>query len=236
MPVRKKHQLYAIIALLAILFISYAVFIKTKAKLSAAKKPDIPELVVTLPKVKSKNIMYLDEAIQKRRSVRNFSTKPLSKRQLSLLLWATQGITSSKKALRASPSAGALYPLTLYVIKDDGVWIYLPNNHALKLIFKGDSRSLVAKAALNQSFIEQAPVVIVISAILQKTIDKYGKRGTKYVYLEAGHAAQNLLLEAVSLGLGSISIGTFSSHSLQEALYLTNEETPLYVIPVGYEK
>ena len=176
----------------------------------------------------------LEEAIRKRRSVRRFIEKELSMKQISQLLWAGQGITDSLKEFRSAPSAGALYPLKVYVVKQDGVFEYIPSSHTMVKKIDGDRRKELCKAALGQGFIEKAPVSFVITAIYERTTIKYGKRGIRYVHIETGHTAQNIHLEAVALGLASVPVGAFYDDEVKKALSLPSNEEPLYIIPVGY--
>jgi len=199
--------------------------------LQAEAKVDI----IQLPKPKATATIPLNEAIQKRRSVRNFTTKSLDLNQISLLLWAAQGITD-KRGLRAAPSAGALYPLEVYVVKADGIWHYLVQQHAAEQIVAGDMRHSLAEAALSQPSVISAPMDIVFVADYRRTAVKYGERGKRYVHMEVGHAAQNVLLEAQLLGLGAVTIGAFDDSAVNKLLKLPKEQTALYIISVGYKK
>jgi SagB-type dehydrogenase family enzyme len=190
---------------------------------------------IQLPKPQINKTMYLDQAIAQRRSVRSFTDKQLSQTQISQLLWAAQGITEQKKGYRAAPSAGAIYPLQLYVVKKDGIWQYQPLQHALQLIIKGDMRDKLAQAALGQSPVKNAPISIVITANYKKITAKYHDRGIMFAHLEAGHAAQNLVLEAVSLGLGGLTVGAFYDKSVARLLNLPRDEDPIYIICIGYK-
>ncbi|KPJ68190.1 MAG: hypothetical protein AMJ43_00695 [Coxiella sp. DG_40] len=191
---------------------------------------------IQLPKPQINKTSYLDQAIQQRRSVRSFKDKELTLNQISQLLWATQGITDSKRGLRSAPSAGALYPLTIYLVKKDGVWQYDVNNHSIKLIVSGDLRKKLAQAALGQDAINEAPLNIVITADYKKITPKYHERGIRYTHIETGHAAQNLILEAVAMGLGSVTIGAFYDEQVKSLLRLPGDEVALYIIPIGYKK
>ena len=191
---------------------------------------------ITLPLPTSRLTMDLGSAIQQRRSVRDFSDQPLTRSQLSQLLWAADGITDARRGLRAAPSAGALYPIILYLVKSDGVWQYDVNDHALSLQVTGDLRTKLAQAALGQDAIRKAPVSVVMVADYSKIIPKYSQRGVSYSYLEAGHIAQNLALAAVSLGLGCVPIGAFNEQRAANLLKLPSQEKVLYIIPLGHKK
>lgn len=153
--------------------------------------------------------------------------------QLSQLLWACQGITHTA-GLRTAPSAGALYPLEVYVATAEAVYHYVPQGHKLQLLRRGDVRPALSKAAVGQAPPAQAPLVFVITAVYQRTAQKYGERASLYVHLEAGHAAQNILLQAVALGLGGVPIGAFYEDQVRAALGLPADHEPLYIIPVGH--
>ena len=191
--------------------------------------------IVQLPKPKIIKSVPLDDTLQKRRSIRSFGGTPLSLQQISQLLWAAQGVTNAK-GFRTAPSAGALYPLELYIVKTDGVWHYGVCKHVLHLITNGDMRAELSKVALNQNAIANAPVDIVITGIYKRTTKKYGERGVRYVHMEAGHVAQNILLEAVGLNLSAVPIGAFHDNQVQTVLQLQKDHIPLYIIPVGKNK
>ena len=192
--------------------------------------------VINLPRPKTSGAMSLEEAVSKRRSIRSFASKELSLEQISQLLWATQGITEEGRGFRAAPSAGALYPLEIYLLKNDGVFHYDIKGHSLNRTGARDVRSEIVRAAWGQSFIKQAPVSIVISAVRSRVTARYGERGNRYVDIEVGHAAENLHLQAVALGLGSVPIGAFTDGEVQKILGLPRDRDPIYIIPVGYEK
>ena len=191
---------------------------------------------IKLPAPKLKGTLSVEEAIYKRRSKRDFLPKDLSLEQISQLCFSAQGITEKSWGLRAAPSAGALYPLEIYLVKSDGVFHYIPEEHKLLSIVKGDRRDELAAAALGQSFIAEAPVDIVITAVYQRTRGKYGTRAERYVHIEAGHAAQNIHLQAVALGLGSVPIGAFFDEAVKSVLNLPKDHEPIYIIPVGYAR
>ncbi len=195
---------------------------------------------IDLPQPSLKGDMSVEEALRMRRSVRNFDDSPLSLEQVSQLLWAGQGITEGVK--RAAPSAGATYPLTLYVVAGEngieglpaGVYEYIPKTHSLVLVKEGDFRQEIVRACLNQYFIGDAPVSIVIAAEYLRTTVQYGERGIRYVHMEAGHVGENIYLQAVSLKLGTVVVGAFLDVDLQKVLDLPDKQVPLYVMPVGY--
>jgi SagB-type dehydrogenase family enzyme len=191
--------------------------------------------VVSLPAPRLTGETALEEAIASRRSVREFTNDVLSWQDLSQLLWAAQGITDAR-GLRAAPSAGALYPLEVYVVLPSGAYRYVPASHAVELLSEGDLREDLWQAGLRQDALHDAPAIFVIAAVHERTEAKYGERAERYVKLEAGHAAQNLLLQAVVLKLGAVPIGAFYDDRVQAALSLPTDHQPLYLIPVGHPR
>jgi SagB-type dehydrogenase family enzyme len=190
--------------------------------------------VTPLPQPALTGELSLEEALVQRRSVRTFQDAPLTHAELGQLLWAAQGITS-EHGFRTAPSAGALYPLELYVATAEGVFHYSPQSHYLEVMSAHDVRPALHQAALQQEAIRQAPAVFIVTAIYERTAQKYGAvRSPRYVHLEVGHAAQNLLLEAVALGLGAVPIGAFEDEKIQAILGLPPDHEPLYLIPVGH--
>jgi SagB-type dehydrogenase family enzyme len=192
--------------------------------------------VLRLPAPERKGKMSLEEVLARRRSVREFTRETLTERELSQLLWAAQGITHAE-GMRTAPSAGALYPLELYVASAGGFYRYEPRSHRLVRLLDRDLRATMRRAALDQEAITQAPAVFVFAAAYERTSRKYGAARTpRYVHMEVGHAAQNLLLEAVALGLGGVPIGAFADEALQNALGLPADHHPLYLVPVGHPR
>jgi len=192
--------------------------------------------IIKLPLPRKRGDVSLEEAILKRRSKREFKTGHLSKEQISQILWAAQGITDPNGLFRSVPSAGALYPLEIYIASSEGVYHYRPDGHILERVLTDDVRLALCEAALGQEFIAQAPLDIVITAIYERTTGKYEQRGIRYVHMEAGHCAQNILVQAVALGLGSVPVGAFSDESVSKVLSLPPECKPLYIIPIGYSQ
>lgn len=193
---------------------------------------------IQLPEPIHKGKISLEESILKRRSQRSFIQKDLDWSQISQLLWAAQGITAKKwgYSFRAAPSAGALYPMEIYLVNKDGLFHYSPSSHKLELLSHSNLRGSLARAALGQESVSQAPVNIVICAVYRRVTEKYGQRGIRYVHIEAGHIAENIHLQAVALGLGSVPIGAFNDKEVKDILSLPPEQEPLYIIPVGYPK
>ncbi len=195
---------------------------------------------IKLPAPSTSGRMPLEEAISRRRSVRKFGAQAISLAQLSQLLWAAQGITSAG-GQRAVPSAGATYPLELFIIVGEqtvkdlkaGVYQYQINTHSLKLHLQGDVRERLAGAALDQRFIANCPLNIVVCAIFSRTSHRYGNRGNRYVYMEVGHIGQNVSLQAVALGLVTVMVGAFNDEFISEILKLEKQIEPLYIIPTG---
>lgn len=175
----------------------------------------------------------LEALLAGRRSVREFTEETLSQDQLLALAWAAQGVTHPD-GLRTAPSAGALYPLELYVVTGEGIAHYRPSEHVLLPFAEGDARPALHRVALEQDPVLRAPAVFVITAVYGRTAEKYGDRTERYVHIEAGHAAQNLLLQAVAFGLGAVPIGAFDDRGVREALALPPDHAPLYLLPVGH--
>ena len=169
-------------------------------------------------------------ALAARRSTRDFGARPLTEVELGQLLWAAQGIDDGHRTV---PSAGALYPVTLRVADARGVWRYLPAEHALVHESPVDVRTDLATAAHRQRHVGAAPVVFVLTAEVRITADKYGPRAERFVALEAGHSAQNVLLQATELGLAAVPVGAFVDSSVRAVLGLSDDVTPLYLIPIG---
>ena len=187
-----------------------------------------------LPAPRQTSDLSLEQAIQRRRSVRDFSDVALSNVELGQLLWAAQGITHRTKRFRAAPSAGALYPLEAYVVTNTGVYHYEPQRHQLRQTMSTDVRKALFNAALRQEPVRDAPAVLVLAGVYERTAKKYRGRAERYVHMEAGHAAQNLLLQAVALGLASVPIGAFDDDEVRQALALPPAHRPLYLLPVGH--
>jgi SagB-type dehydrogenase family enzyme len=177
-------------------------------------------------------------ALGKRRSVRAFSGAAISLEEIAQLLWAAQGI-SHPMGLRTAPSAGALYPLECHLVAGEvtslpaAVYRYEPFAHELRPTVAGDRRDALCEAALAQAWIATAAAVLVLAAVERRTTAKYGERGIRYVHIEVGHAAENVCLQAVALGLGTTMVGAFHDDSVSALLSLRRDERPLCLLPIG---
>ena len=207
------------------------------------------QIIIKLPVHQSKGNVSLEETILRRRAVRRYRTEPLLLSQLSQILWSAQGMTGTRE-FRAAPSAGATYPLEVFVCVGDqcivvseaeeasgelqaGIYHYEPNSHSLSLHTSGDSRPDLARAALDEEFIAKAPVDIVICALYHRTSYRYGKRGERYVHIEVGHVGENIHLQAVALGLSTVEVGAFNDEAVAKVLGVEEQIRPLYIMPVG---
>jgi len=189
--------------------------------------------IITLAKPSQDGPMSLEKAVAIRRSRRDFLPKSLTLEQIGQLTWAAQG-RDAQSRYRTTPSAGATYPLELFVVIDDGLFHYLPAKHALEKLTEQDLRAALASAAWGQEFIKAAPLTLVFAAQFSRTTNHYGRRGVRYVYMEAGHAAQNVHLQAEALGLGSVAVGAFDDSSVSKVLSLPNDLEPLYMVVIGH--
>jgi len=198
------------------------------------------ETPIKLPPPNPRGKISVEEAISKRRSVRRFRAQPLSLAQLSQLLWSAQGITGTG-GRRSAPSAGATYPLEIFVAIGEhsietlaaGIYHYDVGNHSLSLHMSGDLRQKLADTALGQSFISKCPVDMVVCALHARTAYRYGRRGERYVHMEVGHVGQNVSLQAAALGLATVMVGAFEDEEVGKVLKLGNQIKPLYIIPIG---
>jgi SagB-type dehydrogenase family enzyme len=215
-------------------------------------RPTSRQDLTRLPAPRQDGPVSVERALAHRRSARQYMSGALSMEEVAQLLWAAQGVTQPSDApagwpsdwqwlggLRTAPSAGALYPLEVYMVAGSvegllpGVYRYAPNRHALEILRAGDHREALTEAALRQTQIRQAAVVIVLAGVYQRTSVKYGDRATRYVHMEAGAAGENLHLQAEALGLGTVFIGAFQDQAVKEALEMPGDHEPLLIMPVG---
>ena len=207
------------------------------------------QIVIRLPSPQLRGKVSLEEAILRRRSVRRYRREPLDLSQLSQILWSAQGTTGTR-GFRAVPSAGATYPLEIFVVVGKqgviaseskqppqelqaGIYHYEADSHSLSLHKVANLGPELARAALDQGFIMDAPVEIVICALYHRTSSRYGRRAERYVHMEVGHAGQNIHLQAVALDLATVQIGAFRDEEVREVLGLEEQLKPLYIMPVG---
>lgn len=228
----KKSVLTIVIAALFLTLTAYLLAEEEDTKM--AKEKD--EKIIALPAPREKGALSLEECIRKRRSVRNFAPRKLSADEVSLLLWSAQGITDESRGLRAAPSAGALYPLEIYIVKEDGYFHYIPKGHKIERLGEKDLRPALAQTAYGQASVAEASADIVICAVYERVAAKYRDKGIRYTDMEAGHVAQNLHLQAVSLGLASVPVGAFTEEAAAKLLALPQDCKPIYIIPIGEPK
>jgi SagB-type dehydrogenase family enzyme len=207
------------------------------------------QTIVKLPSPRGKGNVSLEETILKRRSVRKYRRGPLDLSQLSQILWSAQGATGTT-GMRAAPSAGATYPLEIFVVVGKqgvlipeskqtpeelaaGIYHYDVDSHSLSLHKLADLRPDLARATLDQEFIIQAPVDIIICALYHRTSYRYGRRGERYVHIEVGHVGENIHLQAVALGLATVEVGAFDDEEVSKVLGLEEQIKPLYIMPLG---
>lgn len=185
-----------------------------------------------LPPPRYESEVSIEKALLERRSIRSYKEEPLNLHDLSQILWAAQGITEPKKGLRTAPSARAQFLIEVYVLPGNvtnlpmGAYQYQPQGHDLIKMADGDKKAELFKA-VGQASIKNAPAVLVFSGLSEKT------QRPAWMYLEAGHAAQNVYLQAVSLKMGGVVIGGFKDEDVRKVLNLSEKEQPLYIMPIG---
>jgi protease I len=194
----------------------------------------LPVKTVKLSEPRLTGPISLEETLARRRSVREFTAQKLDFEQIGQLAWAGQGITEKQKGLRTVPSAGAIYPISLYFVIEEGMFVYDPVKHSLEKIFSRDIRDKLSVAALNQDMVAKAACDIVVAGSSKKLAAKYGNKAERFMLLEAGHIAQNILLQAVSLELGSVPVGAFDINQVRKICKLPPELEPIYIICVGF--
>ena len=234
-----KIQLRISVWQILILFVM-ATGVSMASEISDNRQSEYETIIPLLPP-RLDGPVSLEKTLKLRRSVRRFSAEPLQLNDIAQVLWAAQGITGTG-GRRTSPSAGALYPLEIYLVSgqvseiEAGIYRYRPGSHNLARVTSGDMRKKLSQASLRQNAIAKAPATIAIFAVFERTSVKYGDRGGRYVHLEAGHAAQNICLQAVALNLGSVVIGAFHDREVKRVIGSEVSEQPLYLIPIGQPK
>jgi SagB-type dehydrogenase family enzyme len=238
---RKKKLVLVILIIVFISVLSLYYFSGSKKSVYTSRNVIS---ITSLPSPVLTGNVSVEEAIQNRRSVRKFSNESITMGNVSQILWAAQGITDNQSSLRAAPSAGQVYPLELYVIVgtngvsglQEGVYHYVPSNNTLEKVMNGDLRSDLSGIANGQPWVKQAPINILITGNYRKMINKYTDKelSTRFVDLEAGHVGENIYLQSESLGLATVSLGSFNENQLIQLLNLPSNETPIYIFPVGH--
>ncbi len=194
-------------------------------------------IMIKLPDPVKDSKFSVERAINERRSIRTYKDAPLTLKEVSQLLWASQGTVASGR--RAAPSAGATYPLEIFFVAGNveglkqGLYRYKNKEHSLELIREGDFRKPISDRALRQDMILKAPATIVVSAVFDRTRARYGARAERYVHMEAGHVGENIMLQATALGLGTVPVGAFIDSEVKSVLGI--KEDPLYLFPVGWK-
>ena len=239
---RRRDLLKGFAGLFVSIF-SSAFFFVEKARARKTNGNIQERKLMKLPKPKIHGDVSLETAIKQRRTIRSFTSEPLSLEQCSQLFWAAQGITEDRGFKRAAPSGGALYPMDIYAVVgencvkglESGAYHYDPKGHAVSLVSKGDLRNKVAGAALSQMWMATAPLNILITAEYYRITRKYGKRGVRYAIIEAGHIGQNILLQSEAMGLGAGIVGAFNDEKVRQVVNIPQNYEPLLILPVGYK-
>lgn len=219
----------------------------------AKEKPGSQAEIIRLPAPQHDGRFSVEKAISLRRSVREYADIPLTISEISQILWAAQGFTRERKdpprmwnpkyewqgSLRTAPSAGALYPIEIYLLAGNidelakGAYKFIPKNHSLKKVMSVDKRTDLCDAALKQAPIEKAAAVMVLASVFERTSYKYGERAERYVHIEVGSIAENVYLQGMTLGIGTVLIGAFDDLKVKSVLQLSEDEHPLAIMPLG---
>jgi SagB-type dehydrogenase family enzyme len=205
-------------------------------------EPDLSKLAalqagetLSLPPPRKDGPLSVEAAIARRRSIRDFARTPIPLEAISQLLWSAGGITA-QGWFRAAPSAGACYPLEVYLACEQGLFHYVPQHHSLAKVRSEDIRQALSDAAHGQEFVAAAAVSIIFAAVYERTTSRYGERGIRYVHMDVGHAAENVQLHAEALGLGSCPVGAFDDKAVEDVLRLPPDQKPIYIVPVGVKR
>lgn len=234
----RKRTPYTFLSLLIALCAGTVFNMATETTHGGGLMPEQVSQTTKLPNPRLDSDMSIEEALLQRRSTRNYKGTPLTRAEVSQLLWAAQGMTDPR-GFRTAPSAGALYPLEVYLVAGNvegipaGIYRYISQRHEIAKMVQGDKRAELRDAALGQEQIKQAAAVLVISAFTERTTVKYRDRGIRYVHMEAGHAVQNVYLQATALGLGTVVMGAFHDEAVRKIMNMPDREQPLAIMPVG---
>jgi SagB-type dehydrogenase family enzyme len=230
---RLTQYFFCAIFITALMLLSFPVCGQDEKSTASGESIKLPD-----PAMKGKK--SFEECVSMRRSLRSFSDAPVSIENISQLLWCAQGITN-EKGFRTVPSAGALYPLEIYLVincpdekLNHGIYHYRTTDHSLELVKEGDFSQALGTAALKQPSVTSAPVNIVVFAYIERTAKKYKERATQYVHIEVGSVCQNLYLQCESLGLGTVAVGAFFDENVRNIFELDENATPLLIMPVGH--
>lgn len=247
----KKINLASILTFLAATVFPRSVVVDGSAGQNASQTSKADLMQLSNPRYDSGT--SVEKALNSRRSVRSYSDEPLSLSDISQILWAAQGITKRTDAppskwnpkyewqggYRTAPSAGALYAMEVYILAgkvnglSNGVYKYIPKTHSLKKVFSEDKRTEIYKVALQQSSIKDAAAVLIMAGVYERTSYKYGDRAERYVHMEAGFVGENVYLQAVALGIGTVMVGAFQDEGVRKVLDLPKDEFPLALMPLG---
>ncbi|MBC8484531.1 MAG: SagB/ThcOx family dehydrogenase [Ignavibacteria bacterium] len=238
MSKKKKYSLISALLIICIVFVLFIIFPPSHLQNETTPQSGLEIKFIELPEPRYDSETSVEKALLERRSIRDYNEASLSLTEISQLLWAAQGITNTR-GFRTAPSAGALYPLELFLVVGNvdnlpaGVYRYLPDGHKLEKVLDEDKRNELYDVSLSQSSLRDAAVVLVFSAVYDRITVKYGERGIRYVYIEVGHAAENVFLQTVSLNLSAVIIGAFHDEEVQKVLGLKDDEQPLLLMPIG---
>ncbi len=238
-------RLFGLLVILIVALSLICALLLTIEPTKAPKEEEKPKLLpkqreIFLPMPRLSGDMSVEEAIARRRSVREYLDSPLKIEEISQLLWSAQGITDVRRGFRVAPSAGATYPLEVYLVVreggveglEPGIYKYDSHRHSLMLLKLGDFSKELYSAALNQEWVLEAPINLVVTAVYERTTSRYGERGIRYVHMEVGHVGQNVYLQATALNLGTVVIGAFHDEEVKRIISVP-DEVPLYIMPVG---
>ena len=224
----KKMLLRAVFIL-----ISFIVFVTVPFRISSQEK------VINLKKPLFKSSVSVEEALKARRSVRDYSDKPLTLDEISQLLWAGQGITN-ERGFRTNPSAGAAFPMELYLASHNitgiapGLYHYSPHKETLTLVKEGSLRDQITSTEMYQKCVRNSAAVIIISGDFKRMANRHGVRNFRFVNMEAGSIFQSIGLQAQTLNLGTVVVGAFKEYELKKILGI--KEDPLVIMPLGRKK
>ncbi len=247
----RKIYLAAVVMIMFVLNLVMSGF--AQESVTATTKQSSEAEIIPLPAPRQDSPISVEKAISLRRSIREYADSPLSISEISQILWAAQGFTRERKepprmwnpkyewqgGLRTAPSAGALYPMEIYLLAGNveglakGVYRFIPKNHSLKRVMDVDKRLNLCSAALKQASIEKAAAVVVMAGVYERTSFKYGERAERYVHIEVGSVAENVYLQGMTLGIGTVIIGAFNDKDVKSVLQLPEDEHPLAIMPLG---